>query len=141
MEYSDLVNAYKQFLAESTERAVDDCDKVVTVHETDWVQILFATSTQDHRGAKLVVELSLPEWVQELSVTTKTPEESANNTQLLRRALKVLVLHLEYLIKLNDAGFHLEIIAEEGFWTAWIQLTSPPSKQLFTVLQPPKVAV
>ncbi len=141
MRFSDFVKAYNQFLARSnTAISEDDSERVETFYETDWVQFLFVQTSNDNARVKLVIELSLPGWVSELSMNRITPQSSTDHTTRLRIILKEFANHLKYLLKLSEAGFQLGIIAEEGFWSAWILLTGPPSKQLFTVIFPPTIS-
>ncbi|MDO8055354.1 MAG: hypothetical protein Q6361_00695 [Candidatus Hermodarchaeota archaeon] len=135
MEYSDFVKAYERFLVEDKPVPIRASDEnVETIYETDWVQILLVREIPTDAEVKLVVEVSFPTWMQTLSLTSSTTEVEGDHTSRLRSVLHDLILHLEYLLKLSEAGFRLGVIVEEGFWTAWAPLSTRPSQQLFTAL-------
>ncbi len=138
MDYTEFMKAYERFLVEDSAPPISDPqEKVEVIHETDWVQILLVREIPNEVEVKLVVELSLPAWIQPLSLTGNPNEAARNHTNQLRIILHELIRHLEYLLTLSKAGFRLGIIVEEGFWTAWIGLKHSPSKELFDVVSPP----
>ena len=135
MDYSGFVKAYERFLTEDTAAPIRaSYEKVETIHETDWVQILLVREITNDIEVKLVVEVSFPTWMQTLSLTRSSTEAEGDHTSRLRSVLHELIIHLEYLLKLAEAGFRLGVIVEEGFWTAWTRLSTCPSQQLFAAL-------
>jgi hypothetical protein len=138
MNYSDLVKAYEQFVADDGPIVPRDTfEKVELVFETEWVQILLVRKIPSDAEVKLVVEVSFPTWTQTYSLTTNATDPERDHTNVLRSVLHELILHTEYLLKLSEAGFRLGVIVEEGFWTAWAPLTTSPSVQLFSAISPP----
>ena len=138
MKYSNLVKAYKNLCSQM--EAVDgerEGESVLLIHETDWVQILLTYGPQHSEGVKLIVEVSIPTWVHDLSLSKPSNAISPNHNSQLQRVLSEQIHHLEYLLKLSKVGFRLTIIPEEGIWNAWINLDHSPSQQLFEVLSPP----
>ena len=142
MKYSDFVQACKDFRIKAQASLVEDEDEgIVLVHETDWVQVLLAHSSQKADTIKIIIEVSLPSWVHELSFLGTASDHSSDYTPQLQKVLSQQVRHLEYLLKLSHAGFHLAIIAEEGFWSAWTLIQDTPSRNLFLLLSPPEVTL
>jgi hypothetical protein len=138
MNYSDLVKAYEQFVADDNPIVPGDTsEKVELVYETEWVQILLVRKIPSDAEVKLVVEVSFPTWMETFSLTSNATEAERDHTNILRPVLHELILHIEYLLKLSEAGFRLGVIVEEGFWTAWTPLTASPSVQLFSAISPP----
>lgn len=138
MDYIDFMKAYERFLTEDATPPISaPQEKVEVINETDWVQILLVREIPNEVEVKLVVEVSFPTWMQPLSLTGKPSEAARDHTNQLRTILHELIRHLEYLIKLSKAGFRLGVIAEEGFWTAWIDLKHSPSQGLYDVISPP----
>jgi hypothetical protein len=129
---------YKELLTASRSTFIEpDIEQTIRVHETEWVQICYVYNVQDDHEIRLVVELSLPAWVQEKSTTGPIKDMTSDDTAQLQKVLKELVAHLNYLLKLSEAGFQLEIIAEEGFWSAWTLMQGLPSRVLFHLISPP----
>ncbi|MHA2315187.1 MAG: hypothetical protein ACXACF_07880 [Candidatus Hermodarchaeia archaeon] len=140
MEYSDLVKGYQQLINKHNASALTDDhpEQVVTIHETVWLRILLIHSLKNPDVVRLVVEVSFPNWVYEIPVSFNNDEIIKESSLSLPDVLKEMVIHLEYLHKLSDVGFRLELLAEEGIWSASTELKQPPSKELFKALVPTK---
>jgi hypothetical protein len=139
MKYSEFIEAYRNLLDKS--RLVDadsEDERVLPIHETDWVQVILIQNPHDFDTPQLIVEVSFPAWIHDLSCTGAPIDSSLNYTKQLQTVLSQQVHHLEYILKLSHAGFHLAIIAEEGVWSAWTLLKDPPSRDLFLLLSPPE---
>ncbi len=142
MKYSDFVQAYKDIRTKVQASSVEAEDEgLVLIHETEWAQVLLVHTPQKADTIKLIVEVSLPSWVHELSLPGTASEQSSEYTPQLQKVLKEQVRHLEYLLTLSHAGFQLAIIAEEGFWSASTLLQDAPSRDLFLLLAPPEVTL
>ncbi|MFX1577130.1 MAG: hypothetical protein ACFFCF_08135 [Promethearchaeota archaeon] len=139
MKYSEFLQAHKDLMTQSKMSGVEHEDeRVLPIYETDWVQVIFAQLPQRSASCKIIVEVSFPTWVHDLSVTGAANDQSPNHTPQLQKVLRDQIRHLEYLLKLSHAGFRLAIIAEEGVWNAWTVVEDPPSQDLFLLLSPPE---
>ncbi|MFX1319826.1 MAG: hypothetical protein ACFE9D_01960 [Promethearchaeota archaeon] len=85
--------------------------------------------------------MSLPAWVEKNNITGHVNTLPSISTARLQAVLKRLITHLNYLLRLSEAGFQLEIIAEEGFWSAWTPLQGIPSRDLYHLLSPPEATL
>ena len=138
MDYSAFLKAYERFLTEDAATPISTShEKVETIHETDWVQLLLVREIPNETEVKLVIEISYPTYIQPFSLNRSLNEAAKDHTSQLRIIIYELIRHLKYLLKLSEAGFQLGVIVEEGFWTAWIYLSHPPSQQLFDLMTPP----
>jgi len=140
MEYSDLVKGYQRLIDKRIKSALanDQPERVVTIHETVWLRILLIHNLKNPDIVRLVVEVSFPNWVYEIPMSSNNDEIIKESSLRIPGVLKELVIHLEYLQKLSDVGFRLELLAEEGIWNASTELKQPPSKELFKALVPTK---
>ena len=140
MDYSDLVKGYRQLINKPIESALTDdhAEQVVTIHETVWLRIFLIHSMKNPDLVRLVVEVSLPNWVYAIPLPTNDNKIPNETSRRLPVVLKQMVIHLEYLHRLSDVGFRLELLAEEGIWSASTELKQPPSKELFNALAPLK---
>ncbi|MDO8124167.1 MAG: hypothetical protein Q6364_07275 [Candidatus Hermodarchaeota archaeon] len=140
MEYSDLVKGYQQLINKPKAAALKDdhAEQVVTIHETVWLRILLIHSLKNPDLVRLVVEVSFPNWVYDISMSLNNDGVIKESSLGLPDVLKEMVIHLEYLHRLSDVGFRLELLAEEGIWSASTELKQPPSKELFKALVPTK---
>ncbi|MHA2426750.1 MAG: hypothetical protein ACXADB_01780 [Candidatus Hermodarchaeia archaeon] len=140
MKFSNLAKGYRQLISKPIKSALTDDppERVVTIHETLWLRILLIRSLKNPDLVRLVVEVSFPNWVYALPVALNNEEIIKETSRSLPDVLKEMLIHLEYLHKLSDVGFRLELLAEEGIWSASTELKQPPSKELFKALIPTK---
>lgn len=143
MEYSDLLKAYRQFVAEPTKSALpeDSTEQNVVVYESAWVQIFLIRNLKPLGLVELVVEVSLPNCVYDINARLNAGEVTEENAPQLQNILWQMGVHINYLLRLSEVGFRLAVVAEEGIWSASIKLEQPPSKELTLVLKPPPAAI
>ncbi len=140
MEYSDLIKGYQQLINKhiASDLTDDYPEQVVTIHETAWIRVLLIHNLKNPDIVRLVVEVSFPNCVYEIPMSFNNDETIKESSLSLPGVLEELVIHLEYLQKLSDVGFRLELLAEEGIWSASTELKQRPSKGLFKALVPTK---
>ncbi len=66
-----------------------------------------------------------------------TDYEKRFNGVTSRSILDGIIVHLEYLRTLNDKGFKLELVGQDGLWAAYHDIDKDPSDELFECLVPP----
>ncbi len=122
----ELKTKWKQLIDEN----LDEEEEAVSVLcENDWVRI-FAIKKKDMPEEKRIeVEISLP------PESILTPDDLAGLE--LRNFVQIIITHLEYLLRLADAGLTLGVMTREGVYTACLELEDGPSDTLFDILLPP----
>ena len=107
----------------------EDGESIESLCETDWARILLIRTTEEPSSINVEVEISLPKSI--------TGHCSKPVDQTPRDALKSMITHLEYLLKLEDFGFELDLVGEDCLWTASKKSTNSPEEELFKALIPP----
>ena len=128
MNEKHLLDEYNKLLAQSPEDIDPDNDSelFVVISETEWIRVLLLKTIQKEAATiSIEVELSLPKCV------------SRDNIQNKETVLSDMVTHLEYLQKLYEIGFELEVMRTDCLWTAAKTLDSVPSQELCASLTPP----
>ena len=128
MKEKHLLDEYNKLLAQSPEDKDPDngSELFVVISETEWIRILLLKTTQDEEiTISIEVELSLPKCV------------ARGDLQNRKTLLSDMVTHLEYLQKLYEIGFELEVMRTDCLWTATKTLDSVPSQELCQSLTPP----
>lgn len=133
------MKGYRQLIKKHIESSLseDHLERVVTIYETTWLRILLIRSLKHLDLVRLVVEVSFPNWLYDLPLILNNDDKPNETSATLQKVLKEMVIHLEYLRKLGDSGFRLELLVEEGIWSASTDLKETPSKKLFSILNPP----
>jgi hypothetical protein len=101
---------------------------ISVVMRTDWVEILLMRTLKDPHRFSVEVEVSIPTYFPHngrSAVTRKTPLD--------------MIEHMQYLVRLQDAGFSLIVVGEEGLWLASKDFEEAPSAEILNVLMPPLV--
>jgi hypothetical protein len=127
---TELLRQYQRILAEPIK---DDSEESVSLlFHTDWVKIMIIRDPQSPRASSIEVEISLPPCIIELSLNdVDTHPETA------RKFVKDTISHLEYLLRLEEAGLALGILSAEGIWSASMEVLDCPDEIIFKSLIPP----
>jgi len=115
----------------------EDGDSVTTIHETSWVRILLTRKRTDPKGALLEIEISPPSSGPGPDSDSHKKEETGETGEATRRRILDLAKHVEYMLRLHDAGFILDMLGTECTWTAYGIFRSMPSRSLFELIAPP----
>lgn len=107
----------------------EDGESIESLCETDWARILLIRTNDDPGSINVEVEISLPKSI--------TGHCSKPTTQVARDSLKSMITHLEYLLKLEDFGFELDLVGEDCLWTASKMSTEVISEEMLKALIPP----
>ncbi|MHA1444523.1 MAG: hypothetical protein ACTSR4_07215 [Candidatus Hodarchaeales archaeon] len=123
MEKYELGQSYKKLLNDLQDlySTIDAPDELsIIVYSSEWVKIYLVGIALD-KQISLQVEVSYSGF-------------SKINDDQLHLALENQIRYLQYLLILNDNGFTLDIVIEEGIWFAIKELKSEPTEELRSLL-------
>jgi hypothetical protein len=129
----ELKTRWKQVLDETLES--EEEESVSVLCENDWVRILAVMNTEIPEEKRIEVEVSLPPESIVISSSHTSPDDLSGLE--LRNFVQSLIKHLEYLLRLADAGLTLGVMTREGVYTACLELEESPSDTMFDILLPP----
>jgi len=95
---------------------------------TEWVEILLMRSAEDPEILRIEVEVLVPAAAQPREYPIPQDKMPLN-----------MVAHMEYLMKLLDMGFSLQVVGEECLWVATGQFAGIPPSDVVQELAPPQV--
>jgi hypothetical protein len=127
---TDLVQEYQRIVTEPIKGDVEE--SVALLHRTDWVKIMIVRNLQTPEICSIEVELSLPPCIIEPSINDTDAHDI-----IAHKFIEDTISHLEYLLKLGDAGLTLGILSEEGIWCASLEVQTCPDESFFETLMPP----
>lgn len=105
---------------------------VSKLYETSWVKVMVVRYQVAPDICSIEVEISFPDCVIEVVFPSPAPAQ-----EQAQKYIGNTVDHMEYLLKLKDAGFSLGILSLEGIWSAVLQIKGTPDVELFESLLPP----
>jgi hypothetical protein len=139
IEVTNLMDKYKQITTSPLNPAnmTDEGDSISVLCQTNWIRIVLVRKLDEPNVVTIEVESSLPKCAGVYS----SPKTNSNSTELLemddRELLTGMITHLQYLQRLHDSGFELEIIGPDCLWTAYSDFKSMPNRKTFDALVPP----
>ena len=116
----------------------EDGESNVRLHQTRWVRILVIRNLVDTSRVSIVVELALPKYAYSRATGCQEKAEYESmmtvDTYVL---LEGMITHLQYLRKIHESGFDLELIEHGCLWIASRDFTEMPNENTFKLLLPP----
>ena len=108
---------------------MDNPEVIFSLWQSDWVRILLVRNVENPNWTTLEIESSLPARIQ-------GEHKNADDGLEIRELLTGMIKTLEYLIRLQEAGFTLDIIGQDCMWTAYLEFDTLPDAALFQMLLP-----
>jgi len=130
---SELLQRYNEIISRPV--VSDICisgECVSMLYETSWVKVMVVRYQVAPNICSIEVEISFPDCVIEVIFPSPAPAQ-----EQAQKYIGNTVDHMEYLLKLKDAGFSLGILSLEGIWSAVLQIKGNPDMKLFESLLPP----
>ena len=132
MELTDLVEGYELLRSTSQlDPIYSETGRIVLLHDDGSVRIYLTKGSDSWEGVTLEIEIFMG-----VSRNQKS-SESTNDVTLSRDQLIECISLIEYLLRLKEAGFNLEIVLDGCIWTARCLVESRPGSQLFGIIVPP----
>ena len=107
----------------------EDGESTVNLLQSDWTRILLVRNIEKPNEVQIEVESSLPKF--------NIIEENQAEGAIARTLVKEMIAQLEYLLKLQESGFTLDVIGQECLWTAFKTFDSVPDENMLELLLPP----
>jgi hypothetical protein len=134
MELNDLVEGYELLRSTSQlDPIYSETGRTVLLHDEGPVRIYLTKDPDSWEDITLEIEIFMG-----VGRNLKTVRsESTNDVSLSRTQLVECISLIEYLLRLEEAGFYLEIVLDGCIWTARHQIRNKPDSQLFLTMTPP----
>jgi hypothetical protein len=107
----------------------EDGESTVNLFQSDWTRILLVRSIEKPNEVQIEVESSLPKF--------GTAEVNKTEGVVVGNLVKEMIDQLQYLLKLQESGFTLDVIGQECLWTASKTFDCAPDENMFQLLLPP----
>ncbi|TFH06324.1 MAG: hypothetical protein E4H14_11040 [Candidatus Thorarchaeota archaeon] len=131
---SDLLERFHSLI--STPVVSDTCisgECVSMLVETAWVKIMVIRYQVAPKICTIEIEVSLPNCIIE-----PTYPSTAAKQEESRQFINSSLAHLKYLLRLQEVGFSIGILSDEGIWSAVLKIEGEPDEKLFETILPPE---
>ncbi|MHA2043060.1 MAG: hypothetical protein ACW975_14495 [Candidatus Thorarchaeota archaeon] len=108
-----------------------DEETILTLCKTRWIRIVVIRKPGTTEAASIEVELSVPDCVAQAGAAPTRDDH--------RDLLNGVIIHFEYLKRLFEAGFALDLIAGDCLWTAYCEVKNAPDTRFFELITPPNM--
>jgi hypothetical protein len=134
-EAPDLSSRFREIIARGPTMAAEteDHECVSMLLETNWTRIFVVQEMENPEHIRIEVEVSQPSQVQDES----SESGFACKKRPLRQLLEQLILHIEYILKLESSGFIIDYVGNDFLILAFQSFTKLPSTEVFELLLPP----
>jgi len=138
MELSDLVEGYELLCSTSQlDSFYSETGRTVLLHDDGSIRVYLAKEPERWEEISLEIEIFMGAARILDSAQSKSTHECADDVTLSRAQLVECISYLEYLLRLEEAGFNLEVVLDGCIWTARYLVLMRPDSRLFEIIMPP----
>lgn len=137
MQAKELREKYQKVVKTAPSNAALEAagEVIIVLQKTKWARILLVWRADEQEKVIIEVEVSLPKAVKQVSESNSAAcgEKEGEMGGLLIEFMQ----HQQYLLRLEQVGFSLDVIRQDCLWTASRTFTEKPAYEVFELLLPP----
>jgi hypothetical protein len=138
MELSDLVEGYGILRSTSQlDPLYSETGRTVLLHDDGPVRVYLTKGPDRWEEIALEIDIFMGVGRTSDSIQSESTYDRVGDVSISKFQLVECISYLEYMIRLEKAGFNLEIVLDGCIWTARYLLRSKPDSQLFRIIAPP----
>jgi hypothetical protein len=138
MELSDLVEGYDLLYSTSQlDPFYSEAGRTVLLHDDGLVRVYLTKEPDRWEEIALEIDIFMGVGRTSDSVQSESTNDRVSDISISRRQLIECISYIEYMIRLEEAGFNLEVVLDGCIWTARCLLRSKPDSQLLRIITPP----
>lgn len=138
MNLEELMQKYQQLTTSAVNSSLlsELGESVTPLMQTTSLRILLLRTTKDPKTVSIEVEVWLPNHKESRDETLDNSQDKPKKDNLSHTLSRLIEL-LQYLLRLHESGFTLDVIKHDCLWTASRSFSKPPSRKMFKLLLPP----
>ncbi len=140
MNTEELMKKYQQLTAKPLDlRSIENesGESVSSLYQSSSLRILLLRTSEKPKTVSVEVEVWLPGNNSDNGSSQSNQSISESENEKLGATLSQMINHLQYLLRLHQFGFALDVIKHDCLWTASKSFEKPPNRELFDLLCPP----
>lgn len=139
MELSDLVEGYDLLCSTSQlDPFYSETGRTVLLHDDGPVRVYLTKEPDRWEEIALEIDIFMGVGRTSDSIQSESTRDRVSDVSISRLQLIECISYIEYMIRLEEAGFNLEVVLDGCIWTARYLLRSKPDSQLFRIIAPPE---
>ncbi|MFW9804740.1 MAG: hypothetical protein ACFFFC_18940 [Candidatus Thorarchaeota archaeon] len=139
MNLSDLIEGYELLCSTSQlDPLYFETGRTVLLHNDEYVRVYLTRGPDRWEEISLEIDVFMGVGRRVKSTHSESIDDSADDVSLSRNQLIECISYIEYMLRLEDAGFKIEVVLDGCIWTARCDVVGPPDSQLFRTIVPPK---
>ena len=138
MKLEELIEKYQQLTTPPVDSSLlSELGETVTpLIQTTSLRILLIRTKKDPKTVSIEVEVWLPNHTESIDQTPNSSQDNFKDDNL-GHTLSRLIELMQYLLRLHQSGFMLDVIKHDCLWTASRSFSKHPSRGTFELLLPP----
>jgi hypothetical protein len=138
MELSDLVEGYERLCSTSQlDPFYSETGRTILLLDDGFVRVYLSKGPDRWDEITLDIDIFMGVGRTSDSVQSESTHDRVEDVSLSRDQLVECISYIEYMIRLEEAGFNLEVVLDGCIWTARYSLGKKPDSQLFSIIAPP----
>ncbi len=138
MELTDMVEGYELLRSTSQlDPLYSETGRIILLHDDQSVRVYLTIGLDSWEDITLEIEVFMGVSRKVKSVQSQSVYDYENDTSLSKGQLLECISLIEYLLRLEESGFKLEIVLDDCIWTARYTVNHKPDTQLFGIVVPP----
>ncbi len=140
MNPEELMKKYQQLTAkplDSPSMKNESGESVMSLFQSSSLRILLLRTSEEPETVSVEVEVWLPGNNSDNGSSQSNSPSADSENEKLGVVLGQMIDHLQYLLRLHQSGFILDVIKHDCLWTASKSFVKPPSREVFDLLLPP----
>ncbi|MFX1416221.1 MAG: hypothetical protein ACFFC0_05380 [Promethearchaeota archaeon] len=139
MELSDLVEGYELLRSTSQlDPLYSETGRTVLLHNDGSVRVYLTIGPDRWDSITLEIDIFMGVSPKLAPAQSGSTGDSVDDVQLSRSQLIDCISYIEYMLRLEEAGFKLEIVLDGCIWTARSPVRHRPDFNLFRIIAPPE---
>ncbi|MHA3964493.1 MAG: hypothetical protein AM325_013245 [Candidatus Thorarchaeota archaeon SMTZ1-45] len=138
MELSDLVEGYELLRSTSQlDPLYSETGRTVLLHDDGYVRVYLTKGPDKWEEISLEIDVFMGIGRSPESDQSRSINDNADDVSLSRSQLIECISYIEYMLRLEEAGFNLEVVLDGCIWTARYTIGRNPDSQLLRTIAPP----
>ena len=140
MNTEELMKKYQQLTAkplDSPSVKNESGESVASLYQSSSLRILVLRTSEEPDTVSVEVEVWLPGNNSDSGSGDSNQTSTESENEKLGAVLSQMIDHLQYLLRLHQSGFMLDVIKHDCLWTASKSFEKLPNREIFDLLLPP----
>lgn len=139
MNLSKLVEGYELLRSTShLDPLFSESGRTVLLHEDEYIKVYLLRGPENWNEIHLEIEVFMGVGRNVESSNSDLNHQTSYDVSISRSQLKDCISYIEYMLRLDEAGFTLEIVLDGCVWTARSSLRGIPDAKLLKIIDPPR---